>query len=141
MNTYPCRFCGDRFQHRGLRPHEQWCDENPNPGTPPDRQEGDSEPETKQGSIDQSSAVESEQTLPETSVIGGNSTDTGGCPRCGESEVIPAEEAAKLIQSELDHLPDRLVGALSLSTHFCGNPDCGALWNDRSEARTMEEIL
>lgn len=35
---WECRYCGDCFTSRGLSTHEQWCDENPNPGVPPDRQ-------------------------------------------------------------------------------------------------------
>ena len=33
-----CQFCGRDLSARGVRSHEQYCDENPHPGITPEKQ-------------------------------------------------------------------------------------------------------
>jgi len=141
--TTDCRFCGESFSPRGIQPHEQWCDENPNAGTPPEEQ---SETGSDAGGRLSDQTSESPE-LPTSETLAPEQESTGdtggdGCPLCGNPEVIDADEArARLTRESGGKLPEKADVALSLSEQYCTDPDCGAVWTDRSEAVTMEAVM
>jgi hypothetical protein len=138
-----CRYCGGNYDLRGIQAHEQWCSENPNRGTPPEQQ---SETGSDAGGPLSDQTSESPE-LPESNTLTPEQESTGdtaekGCPLCGESEVIDAADAReRLSQASRGRLPEKADVALALSEWYCTNPDCGAVWTERSEAVTMEAVM
>lgn len=138
--TTDCQYCGKSCAPRGLHVHEKWCSENPQ------NNEQQSETGSDAGGALSDQTSESPE-LPESNTLAPEQESTGdtggdGCPLCGNSEVIDADEArARLTRESGGKLPEKADVALSLSEQYCTDPDCGAVWTERSEAVTMEAVM
>lgn len=133
-----CRFCGESFGPDGITNHETWCDENPNRGTPVEKQkelgilEASDEPSDVEAPSpsaadpDQRVASTDGGELPPRDKLAAVDKTTGdgpsGCKNCGSDDVIPAHEARKGFKHELGELPDELRATLDAVEKYCN--DC-----------------
>jgi len=157
-----CRFCGkDDLTPQGHPSHETWCDENPNPGIPYDKQEeldlledntqqeGDGSAEHPNPDQSVSSPTEGlpsveklapDKSVPETEVA----TDGGNdeCPLCGHDEVLEAADAKEEYIEAVDTPNPKAVLAYELADRACQNPPCAALWGEKyDEPLPMEAVV
>jgi hypothetical protein len=161
MTGFECRFCGrDDLSARGITSHETHCDENPNPGISPAKQQELGILESEGADPDDSpnphqESDESAGGLPSVETLGGgnNTTESGQtaatdggevseCPLCDAADVLPAADAKTAYIDAVEHPNPKAVLGYELAEHACQNPECAALWGGKyDEPLPMKEVV
>lgn len=129
--------CSEKKQPAGIKNHEIWCDHNPNPGVPPDKQDtvqkaGGSDTDTNphQEVVNDGADLPPREMLPEgktTSEPAQPAKSGESCPNCTNSDVTSAREARKSYLEENRGNPNkRVVLAFTEAGKYC--EECFYLW-------------
>lgn len=140
--TVPCQFCEEKFAPSGIRNHEQWCDENPQPGVPPSLQED------LEGA--QTPDQESPGPLPPASTLapseGGTESHSSSaseapteCPECSSTARISGDEALDKYRSSVDSPRSDVCLAFVRADWYC--PDCFAVGGVVDEPHELDALL